>query len=91
MEALRKSILVVDDDPGLAEMITKFLQENGFQASSAPNGHRAIEKVLSGFPELVLLDLNLPDIKGVEVLKRIKEVTYVSLSNSSYLRPPHIM
>ncbi|MGD0917415.1 MAG: response regulator [Thermodesulfobacteriota bacterium] len=74
MEALRRSILVVDDDPGFREMITKFLQDKGFQAASASNGNRAIENVLSGFPELVLLDLKLPDMTGVEVLKRIKEI-----------------
>jgi len=75
METLRRKILVVDDDPRLAKMITEFLEGHGFEASSAPNGNKAIEKVLSRFPELVLLDLNLPDITGIEVLRRIKEIS----------------
>src|SRR4030042_2383024 len=74
MEIVRRKILVVDDDPGLAKLIRDFLEGHGFEASSAPNGSRAIEKVLSGFPELVLLDLKLPDMTGVEVLKRIKAI-----------------
>jgi signal transduction histidine kinase len=74
MEILKRRILVVDDDVGLAEMITQFLEKLGFNASFVLNGRNAIEKVLSGFPELVLLDLNLPDITGVEVLKRIKKI-----------------
>ena len=74
MEIVRRKILVVDDDPGLAKLITDFLEGHGYEASSASNGSRAIEKVLSGFPELVLLDLKLPDMMGVEVLKRIKAI-----------------
>ena len=74
MEMIKRKMLVVDDDPGLAKLITEFLEGRGFEASSAPNGNKAIEKVLSGFPELVLLDLRLPDMTGVEVLKRIKEI-----------------
>ena len=74
MEALRRKILVVDDDPGLAKMITEFIETHGFEASSASTGNKAIEKVLSELPELVLLDLKLPDMTGVEVLKRIKGI-----------------
>ena len=74
METPKRTILVVDDDSALAMLITEFLEGHGFEASSAPNGNKAIEKVLSGFPELVLLDLKLPDMTGVEVLKRIKEI-----------------
>jgi len=74
MEPLKTKILVVDDDPGLSKMITEFVESQGFEASSAPNGNRAIEKVLSGSPELVLLDLKLPDMTGVEVLKKIKGI-----------------
>ena len=74
MEYSGRKILVVDDSLALAEMVTRFLEDHGFDASFVSNGKDAIEKVLSGPPDLVLLDLNLPDISGMEVLKRIKEI-----------------
>ena len=74
MEIGRRKLLVVDDHLELAEMVTKFLKDRQFEASFVLNGTEAIEKVLSGSPELVLLDLNLPDISGRDVLKRIKEI-----------------
>jgi signal transduction histidine kinase len=74
MEYSKREILVVDDSLALAEMITRFLEAHEFQASFVSNGKDAVERVLSRSPDLVLLDLNLPDISGVEVLKRIKEI-----------------
>ncbi|MBM4332569.1 MAG: response regulator [Deltaproteobacteria bacterium] len=73
MESDKKRILVVDDNLELAEMIGQLLGRHGFRVSIAPDGRTAVEKVLSESPELVLLDLNLPDIAGGEVLKKIKE------------------
>jgi signal transduction histidine kinase len=74
METGKRKILVIDDHLGFAETVTRFLRSCEFQASFALNGNDAIERVLSGSPDLVLLDLNLPDISGTEVLKRIKEM-----------------
>jgi signal transduction histidine kinase len=74
MENAGRKILVVDDNLELAETVSQFLEKYEFQASFVLNGSEAIEKVLSESPELVLLDLNLPDTTGMEVLKRIKEI-----------------
>jgi signal transduction histidine kinase len=74
MEKNRRKILVVDDHLEFAEMVTKFLEGHEFEASFVLNGNEAIERVSSGSPELILLDLNLPDIPGMEVLKRIKGI-----------------
>jgi len=74
MEYSGKKILVVDDSLELAEMVTRFLENCKFDTSFVLNGEGAIEKVLSDSPDLVLLDLNLPDISGIEVLKRIKKI-----------------
>jgi DNA-binding response OmpR family regulator len=69
-----RKILVVDDNLEFAEMVTRILEEEGLQVFIAPNGNKAIEKVLSESPELVLLDLKLPDIDGMEVFKKIKAI-----------------
>lgn len=69
-----RKILVVDDNLEFAEMVTRILEEEGLQVFIAPDGNKAIEKVLSESPELVLLDLKLPDIDGMEVFKKIKAI-----------------
>ena len=73
METEGRKILVVDDSPEFAEIVAQILEDEGFEISIAPNGNTAIAKVSSESPELVLLDLKLPDITGEEVLRRIKE------------------
>jgi len=58
----------------LAEMVAQLLVRYGFLVFIAPDGRTAIEKVLTEAPQVVLLDLNLPDMPGGEVLKKIKEM-----------------
>ena len=74
METVKKKILVVDDNQEFVGLIRKILERKDFNVSIALDGKTAIEKALSDVPELVLLDLKLPDIPGEEVLKRIKEI-----------------
>lgn len=74
MEAQGRKILVVDDNPEFAEIVARILENQGFETSTVPSGNAAIDKVSSEPPELVLLDLKLPDISGGEVLRRIKEI-----------------
>jgi signal transduction histidine kinase len=73
MDTPRQRILVVDDNPEFTGMIARLLELNGFQVLVALNGHSALEKITSESCEVVLLDLNLPDMSGMEVLKRIKK------------------
>jgi two-component system NtrC family sensor kinase len=67
-------ILVIDDNLAFAEMVKKILEDNGFHVSIATNGKSAVEKVSSESPELVILDLQLPDISGGQLLERVKEI-----------------
>jgi signal transduction histidine kinase len=69
-----RKILVVDDEATLAEVIADLLGRRGYQTSVVLNGREAIEEVFKESPDLVLLDLNLPDIAGADVLKKIKEI-----------------
>jgi signal transduction histidine kinase len=73
MDNQKRKILIVDDDPGITKFVSKLL-ENQYRTSIAPDGRTAIEKTLSESPELVLLDLKLPDVNGREVLERIKQI-----------------
>ena len=74
MAKKERKLLVVDDSIDFVNLIRRALDREDYQISIALDGKTAIEKVSKENPELVLLDLKLPDISGEEVLERIKEV-----------------
>jgi pilus assembly protein CpaF len=65
-------ILVVDDLAANAQLLAEILQDEGYQAVVAVSGREALEKVASEKPDIVLLDVMMPDIDGFEVCRRIK-------------------
>ena len=71
------SILVVDDDPKIRRLMRVELKANDFPVSEASNGEEALDLVAQDEPQLVLLDLMLPGIDGMEVLRRIREFSSV--------------
>jgi two-component system response regulator MprA len=64
-------ILVVDDVPGLRAVTATLLRCAGHEADTASGGYQALEKVQKRKPDLVLLDLTMPDMDGFEVLERL--------------------
>ncbi len=68
------TILVVDDDPTFLELLTDVLQFENYTVHCASGGKAALDFLASTQPDLVLLDLSLPDIDGLEVLKRSLEL-----------------
>ena len=75
METPVKSvILLVDDQDTIRFFLEKTLKQEGYEAVTARTGAEAIEKARAVVPDLVLLDLKLPDMDGLEVLRRIKEI-----------------
>ncbi|MBI3354916.1 MAG: sigma-54-dependent Fis family transcriptional regulator [Nitrospirae bacterium] len=66
-------ILIVDDEKGILQSLSSILQDEGYSISTAENGADALKLVKEDAPLLVLLDIWLPDIDGIEVLRRIKE------------------
>lgn len=67
-----KKILVVDDENHILELIKYNLETNGFLVDTAISGEEAFEKINMGIPDLIILDLMLPGIDGLEVCKQIK-------------------
>lgn len=65
-------ILVVEDDSTVRNLITTTLKSNGYRYISVPNGEAAIAAASSQQPNIVFLDLGLPDMDGVDVIKRIR-------------------
>lgn len=76
-KAQQSRILVVDDEPDILNLLEYNLKRAGFQAILAKDGPEAIEAAKAHRPDLVLLDIMLPDMEGTEVLRRLKalEVT----------------
>jgi len=73
----RRRILVVDDEERMVRFIRLNLEHDGFQVSEAFNGKEAIQKIRDVTPDLILLDVMMPDIDGFEVLETIREVSQV--------------
>lgn len=68
-------ILIVEDDEGISNFISAILTSNDYNIIKTPKGKEAISIVASYCPDLILLDLGLPDLDGVEVLKTIRQWT----------------
>jgi two-component system, NtrC family, nitrogen regulation response regulator NtrX len=66
------TLLVVDDEPQILQAVSGILQDEGFEVLTAPDGETALKRVGEELPDLVLLDIALPGIDGLEVLDRLK-------------------
>ncbi|MBO8131064.1 MAG: response regulator [Candidatus Marinimicrobia bacterium] len=69
-----KKILVVDDELEIIELLKEFLKERGYQVDSAQSASETYEKITSFQPDIILLDIRLPDASGIDVLKKVKEL-----------------
>jgi DNA-binding response OmpR family regulator len=68
-----KKILVIDDEPMVIKMVTDALVGRGFMVVSAPNGYEGLIAARSERPDLILLDVVMPDLDGHEVLARLRK------------------
>lgn len=66
-------ILVVEDEARIASLISRGLRLEGYQVEVAANGETALEKAFSNPPELIILDVMLPDINGLEVCRQLRQ------------------
>ena len=69
----KKVILVIEDSPYLAESLNDMLNMKDYKTIIAPTGRGGVEEALKNHPDLILLDIRLPDIDGYEVFRRIRE------------------
>lgn len=72
-----KTILVVDDEPRIIEAVSMNLELEGYQVSGASNAHEALQKLTEELPDLVILDVMMPEMDGFETLREIREVSTV--------------
>ena len=69
----RRQVLIVDDYPGARYLRSRILSEAGYEVVEASSGNEALAIARSVVPSLILLDVNLPDISGLEVCERLKQ------------------
>jgi len=71
-------ILIVDDAAGMTETLCELLRLKGYRAAAARSGHEAISKAKTLRPRVVLLDIRMPGLNGVETLRRLKRILHPS-------------
>ena len=69
-----KKILIVEDEPDIAKLVKLYLEKEGFHANVAESGVEALKLIKSDRPDLLILDLMLPEMDGIEVCKKIRTV-----------------
>jgi DNA-binding response OmpR family regulator len=79
MDARGAQVLVVDDDPTVAEVVSRYLERDGFVVEVARDGKRAIERALALPADLVVLDLMLPGMSGVDVCRALRALAPVPI------------
>ena len=70
---MTSTILVVDDEPNIVELARLYLRNEGFAVEEASNGREALEKVRTIHPNLVLLDIMMPELDGFEVCRQLRK------------------
>ena len=76
---MSERILVVEDEANIASFVSAYLEKAGYQVDRAVNGAEAKEKAVSCDPALILLDLNLPDMDGLEVCRAVRATSTVPI------------
>ncbi len=71
---METKILIIDDDRDVCTVLTRNLSEDGYQVQNAYNGIEGIKKVREGKYNLIILDMKLPDMDGIDVLKEIQNI-----------------
>jgi two-component system response regulator VicR len=72
-DASLKKVLIVDDEPDTLELVKLVLESGGFETVLAASGKEALNELEASKPDLVLLDIMMPDMDGWEVFRKIKE------------------
>lgn len=73
------NILIVEDDEDTAEVVCTLLVDAGFKATAVQRGEVALSEIMANNPDLVLLDLNLPDISGIDILKHVRSHSFLPM------------
>lgn len=74
-----RQILIVEDDDDTAEVMVTMLRDSGFETDAVATGSHALAHFRSASPDIILLDLELPDIHGIEIIKRVRAQSFLPM------------
>jgi DNA-binding response OmpR family regulator len=80
------TLLCIEDEREVAKLIAEEMSDRGFNVLIAHDGHEGLVAILKGIPDLVLCDIGLPDLSGIELLEHLNELSPGQCRSSS--RPP---
>ena len=72
LQRTRAKVLVVEDEPAIADVVSRYLRRAGYETAVAGTGQQALGRAEAARPDVVVLDLMLPDIDGLEVMRRLR-------------------
>ena len=72
-------VLVIEDDAPIRRFLQAALENQGYEVAEAETGRQELERILSRMPDLVVLDLGLPDMEGMEIIGRVREWSQVPI------------
>jgi DNA-binding response OmpR family regulator len=75
---MSNKILVIEDDPALAEGIKHLLESDNYTVESSADGRKGLKQALNHNPDLILLDINLPSLNGLEVCRKLREHKFIN-------------
>ena len=70
-------VLIIEDDPNVAEVVARYLEREGYQVEAVADGAQGLDRALTELPDLVILDLMLPTLSGLEICRRLRSVAPV--------------
>ena len=85
MKKTSTKILIVDDDPDIIEILTYNLSNEGYNVKSAVNGIEALKKAKKFIPDIILLDVMMPEMDGIEACSKLREIESLSKSMIIFL------
>jgi DNA-binding response OmpR family regulator len=72
-------VLIIEDDPNVAEVVARYLEREGYRVQTVSDGREGLEAALAELPDLVVLDLMLPSVGGLEICRRLRAVAPVAV------------
>jgi CheY-like chemotaxis protein len=86
-----KHILIIDDDPSILLLFSQFLESAGYSVASAPDGTEGLRSVKAEKPDLIITDIMMPEMDGLELLMEIKRnhpgIPVIAISGGMKIRP----
>ena len=85
MKKLPTKILIVDDEPDIIEILKYNLDKEGYDVKSANNGKKAVEKAKKYIPDIIILDVMMPEMDGIEACQELKKISKLSNTRIIFL------